>query len=242
MSSSAITNRPWLEHLRRNLVAAWESDPVEGVHQVRVAAGRLAVWLRLGGVSVLRDDLSWLRRSAADVRDVDVVMDLEAAAPLHAWLEEERARRRAALERRWRSPRLAGLTTALELLPAIDARHARKRLDRFRRRVLAIDDRLSHGNGNLERLHDLRRALRRWRYALEWLGEPARPVKRMQEHLGELNDLRLVLRFLELAHGELARGRDDHDDLRAGVGRELERRGALARERWRADRDALPWT
>src|ERR1043165_1021156 len=73
----------WLDRLEERTSLA-ESAPdaaldAEAVHELRVACGRLIVWLDLGGWRILRDDLRWLRRSAATVRDLDVVLHRFAA-------------------------------------------------------------------------------------------------------------------------------------------------------------------
>lgn len=237
MTRTTIPARRWLDHLRESFVETWEGDEVEGVHQVRVAAGRLSIWLRLGGYRVLRDDLRWLRGTASEVRDIDVAISLDASTPMRDWLREERERRRVELERRWRSPRIAGILEAFELLPPLDVDLARRELKSLERKVKKIDKSLRKSPVSLDRMHDLRRALRRWRYALEWLDEPARRVKKVQDSLGDLNDMRLVLTFLDLPHRPV--GLDGH---RNSVRNGLERRGQEARRNWLDERDKLPWT
>src|SRR5262245_54899902 len=53
----AVACAPWLERLAAAIEVAAKGDDPEGVHQVRVAAGRLVVWLRLGARRALIDDL-----------------------------------------------------------------------------------------------------------------------------------------------------------------------------------------
>lgn len=237
MTRTTIRARKWLDHLRESFVETWEGDPVEGVHQVRVAAGRLSIWLRLAGYRVLRDDLRWLRGTASGVRDIDVAIGLDASVPMRDWLHEERTRRRAELGRVWSSERVAGLLAALELLPPVEEGRARRALRRFERRVRRLEQRVKKPDASLEHLHDLRRALRRWRYALEWLEQPSRRVKKMQDHLGDLNDTRIVLDFLDLPHRPV--GLDGH---RNSVRNGLVRSAQEAQRLWIEERDQLPWT
>jgi CHAD domain-containing protein len=222
-----ISPHDCIEHLRdRARIAQGSVDP-ESVHELRVAAGRLSVWLELGGRHMLRDDLAWLRRSASRTRDLDVILErcgslrsndkvrhcnsIAELSASHAvrwpeWealLRGERACSCDELVESLSSTRLTALLAALSWMPALDREVARDSLPRFRARVERAGARLEHtledseGPEDIRALHRLRRAVRRLRYALEWLGEDARAVKALQDELGLLNDLAQLMRYLE---------------------------------------------
>lgn len=188
---------PWLAHLDAHLALAREGSDPEGVHQVRVALGRLDQWLAAGGWRVLRDDVRWLRRGAGRVRDLDVQLGAE---PPPAWariLEQERRRARSEFLERLDDPRAGALFEALGLLPPLAARRLEQRLRSWTARVVRRGKAMEECPGDLERYHALRRAVRRLRYALEWTGRGTRPIKDLQDALGELNDGAVTVALLE---------------------------------------------
>jgi CHAD domain-containing protein len=193
-----ISPRPWLEHLLDHVPIARLGNDVEGVHQVRVATRRLDAWLRLGGRRVLRDDLRWLRRVAGDVRDLDVLLGRHPDGALGTWLRARRDSAQRAFVRALESPRWHGLSTAFLLLPPLDPDVAARGLARIEKRVGRADANLGddgdRDEASLERWHALRRALRRLRYALEWLDRDAEAIEELQDELGELGDLALARR------------------------------------------------
>ncbi|RDI95608.1 CHAD domain-containing protein [Meiothermus sp. QL-1] len=198
----------WLRHLEKHLPLARTGEDPEGVHQVRVAGRRLRVWLRLAGMRVLDDDLAWLVRSAGRVRDLEVLLGMKLPEAFLKWvrglLQEARLELRPVLD----SPRLAGLLQALSLLPPLEPGSARLRLARFSAQVERRAARWMQ-EGGFEPMHALRRALRRLRYAREWLGEDAREVKALQEVFGRAGDLHFTLGYLqrfEAEGGGLPRG------------------------------------
>lgn len=193
-----VSARRWLRHLARHVPIAIEGADDEGVHQVRVAAGRLAVWLELGGRSVLRDDLRALRRAAAPVRDADVLLAARPPKAFAAVLRERRETGRRTLVPFLRSPSVRALRQALALLPPVPRRTALAAVPRCVERVLRRGDALAALPApHDEDFHRLRRALRKLRYALEWLGADAGPVRALQASFGDLNDLATELRVLE---------------------------------------------
>ncbi|MDA1267199.1 MAG: CHAD domain-containing protein, partial [Planctomycetota bacterium] len=115
---------PWLEHLQRHLGVSADGQDPEGVHQVRVAAARLRVWLRLGGRRLLEDDLRWLRNGAGPVRDLDVLLLRGGPAGYEQHLREEWARAHSSWVSALRSHRAQGLLQALPLLHGIDLERA----------------------------------------------------------------------------------------------------------------------
>jgi CHAD domain-containing protein len=195
-----ILPREWIEHLGAHAELARSGEDPEGVHQVRVAAGRLSVWLELGRRHVLRDDLRWVRRIAGPVRDIDVMLARDARDGYHEaaeWRAALRAERRAARETllaALASARFRSLLAALAWSPGLGDERARATLPKFERRVARASAALERSPEDPVALHRLRRGLRRMRYALEWLGKDASALKKFQEDLGELNDLAVMLR------------------------------------------------
>ncbi len=199
---SSIGLGRWLQHLLEHLPIARQGHDPEGVHQVRVAIRRLRVWLRLAGMRVLEDDLAWLVRGAGEVRDLEVLLqrpDLPKA--FRAWAKSRLEQARATFVPLLDSPRLAGLLQALANLPPLDEASAQVRLKRFFRQVGRKAEEWQW-QGSIEHLHALRRALRRLRYALEWLGQDSRAVKDLQEVFGKVGDLSFTLRYLTTYEAE----------------------------------------
>ncbi|TAH38090.1 MAG: CHAD domain-containing protein [Planctomycetota bacterium] len=219
--------RPWLEHLHAHLAVARSGEDPEGVHQVRVAAGRLDVWLQMGRMHVLRDDLRWLRRQAAAVRDLDVLLLSGPPEPFMVWLlqhyGEERRRLVASLE----EPRLDGLLAALAGLPPLPRASAAAFLPRIGARVLRRGRRALRQRDAVEAMHGLRRALRRLRYALEWLGKRPRELKKLQEAMGDFNDTAVAVRLLRSCPEAAALAAYEQ-----ALAQELERRRAAALRAW----------
>lgn len=229
-----ISCAAWIRHLEEHLPIAHEGRDPEGVHQVRVAAGRLATWLELGGQRALRDDLRWLRGRAAAVRDLDVLLATHPPAEWARWLERQRRGTRDDLMAALASPRLAALLAALRLQPPLAVASARAGREGIRDRVLRRGARLVERPQDVERLHDLRRALRRLRYADDALGLDASAWKLLQDAFGLLNDLAVAQRLLSEYPGRAGLGAHAAD-LAARF--EEARRTALAA--WGATRPAL---
>ncbi|MDT7919429.1 MAG: CHAD domain-containing protein [Meiothermus sp.] len=195
----------WLQHLVKHLPVAKEGRDPEGVHQVRVAVRRLRVWLRLAGMRVLEDDLAWLVRAAGEVRDLEVLLqhpDLPKA--FRNWAASRLEQARAALVPLLDSPRLAGLLQALANLPPLDEEAAKARLKRFVRQAARKAEEWRNQD-SIESLHALRRALRRLRYAREWLGLDSQDEKALQEIFGQVGDLSFTLRYLAAFEAEGSR-------------------------------------
>lgn len=201
MAAARLSCEPWSEHLRIHLPVSADGEDSEGVHQVRVAAARLRVWLRLGGLTVLEDDLRWLRDAASEVRDLDVLIGMGGATEYVEGLHRRWADARRGWLQALRSGRTQGLLQALYNLPPIEARRARRTTRRWQARTCQAGDALDWRDASEEELHAFRRGVRRLRYAREWIGPPDARIKELSEELGELNDL-FVLRAL-LAGGNL---------------------------------------
>lgn len=192
-----IALAPWLEHLRAHLpVARAGSDP-EGVHQVRVGAGHLDVWLELAGMRVLRDDLAWLRSGAGRVRELDVLIATGPEPDWRRWIEERRQAERERLVALLDDRRLDGLLEALSLLPPLEGERARARLPKLARRAERRGERMLADPSDIDGFHRLRKGLRRLRYAREWLGLEVRALKSTQQSLGALHDVSVALELFQ---------------------------------------------
>lgn len=238
-SSPLLPATTWLDDLARQIERAGADVDPEAVHRLRVAAGRLSVWLELGARRSLRDDLRWLRRSASVVRDLDVISAHEAGVQSGGarWAEtlrRERADAAAALRATLATPRVGALVAALSFVPDPDAVCVRSCLQRLKRRVERAGDRLDDPEDREAALHRLRRRVRRLRYALEWMGADAKDLRALQEHLGDLNNLAVELAKLE------SRGNDHAlESRRKSVRREMDERRDLALDAWRALRPRI---
>jgi len=187
-----------LEHLRDNLDAAVTDSDVEGVHQVRVATRRIASWLELAGRKSLRDDLRWLRRRAGALRDLDVLLARgDTPAALRRKWVTARIKAHRELSAAGRSARVAGLLESLAIMPPISMQDARARIPVIRGMVLRRGERFCDDPANTEALHRLRRGARRLRYALEWVGEDVKPLRRLQDVLGAANDAVVALAHVD---------------------------------------------
>lgn len=204
--------RAWVEHLRAHIPLALAGEDPEGVHQVRVAGRRLRVYLDLLGWRVLQDDLRRLVRGAGRVRDLEVAL----GTPLwlspqggpqeggegpglpqgfRRFLEAELRLARQALPALLASLWMEALLRALSVLPPLDKGVAAKNLKRL---VARAEARLAalRREPSLEALHAYRRALRRVRYAKEFLELPTKRERALQEVLGRLQDLEVLLGLL----------------------------------------------
>lgn len=233
-SSPLLPANTWLAELGRQIDRTREVVETEPVHRMRVAAGRLSVWLELGARRALRDDLRRLRRAAAAVRDLDVMSAHEGGSSWAESLRNERAREAVGLRKFLATPRVETLVEALELVPDPDPVNVRSALQRLKRRVMRAGDRLDESEGEEVALHRLRRRVRRLRYALEWMGADAAELRGLQEHLGGMNDL-----SVELAHLQVRAGDHALNGRRESVRRELLERRELALEAWRTLRPRI---
>lgn len=223
-SDDALVPARWLAHLTNHLGVARDGEDHEGVHQLRVAAARLEVFLRLAGRRCLRDDLRWLRERASAVRDLDVLLASHPPALLAEWLAGERVVARAGLVEALESSRLRGLLEGWRWVPPLPRAEAAERRKRLARRTAKRARRTFDARATLEAFHDVRRSLRRLRYADEWLGRDVDELKALQETLGELNDVAVAHRLASACPhaGELV-------DYLSELTREIDRRAARAR-------------
>jgi CHAD domain-containing protein len=210
-----VRPEPWLAQLAGFIerVRSTSGADSDSVHDMRVAAGRLSVWLEIGGRTALHDDLRWLRRSAARLRDVDVMLERERPQSWTELLQEQRAEELAHVRATLGSNRARALIQALGFTPSPQADRARRGARNLVHRVLRAGERMSHDEQDPHALHRLRRRLRRLRYALEWLNEESRDVKKVQDALGAFNDGVVELRHLD-SHPELRLPDSVLEDLR----------------------------
>lgn len=232
---AAARANEWIDALRAQISKLAVRAEEDDVHRLRVACGRLGVWLRLAGIDVLRDDLRWLRRSAAPLRDLDVVGTMPEARRHSGRLYAERQRAERELALALESPRTAGLVRALPLLPAPDERRARRTLERLTKRARRAGEELAHADDPFAALHRLRRRVRALRYAREWLGEDTSALRAAQEELGAYNDRVVLLRTLRELVPTPAHDAQTAERLQ----RELERRARELCRQWADPRARL---
>jgi CHAD domain-containing protein len=228
---AGIGPQPWLAHLERHLPVAHAGEDPEGVHQVRVACARLLVWLEMGRWRILRDDLRWLRRHAARMRELDVLRTEDGAALLPEPNELLAARRE--LVQALDAPRVESMFLALSSMPPVPFRQARAATSRFARAALRRGRALGGGSGSVAALHRLRCAVRRLRFALEWTGVEAPKIVELQDALGVVCDHAAALQRLERGSGAAGEG------PRARLTRSLRRSRPLALRAWRKARPLL---
>lgn len=165
---------------------------IDAVHDVRVCCRRLDVFLRLGGHHVLRDDLRWLRASLGPLRDLDVIRSFGVSmnAATTRFLSTERRRLAAEARTLVRHPRTAALLRALAHLAPVSPKQARRAMARLAKKLEA-----SKRAPTFAGLHDERRAVRRLRFAKEWVGLDATELRERQVVLGVPCDLDALRRF-----------------------------------------------
>lgn len=164
----------------------------ERLHELRGALGRLMVWLRLAGQTELRTHLRDLRREVGAVRDLDVVHEqLGSATP--AGLVAEIERQRTLLVRRLQFPAVERLVRDLEEVPPLNFESARAAACGLFRKVRSAGKKLRN-SPSPESAHRLRRKLRDYRFALEWMGEKTKPLRPLLQTLGDFNDQQILAR------------------------------------------------
>ena len=237
-----------IEQLRARLLVARVGDDAEGVHQVRVAARRLDAWLVLGNRRMLRDDLRWLRATVSRARDLDVLIGGEVpgwllSQDLLVWLQLRRAEEQPKIVAALESERSGALLDALSLLPDIDQDTARRSISPIVRQVLDRAAQLrANDDPDDDDLHGLRRAVRRLRFALEWMGEKSSALAELQQIFGEFNNRVLLLRWLDAFPEQSVT-----EEPRARLGAELCEQRATVVRTWQGVQDrvqevCLEWT
>lgn len=231
---SDVLPTAWSARLERRLRDAPDALGAEEVHELRVACGRLLVWLDLGGWRVLRDDLLWMRRSAATVRDLDVVLERFGARPWARDLLAQRELGASDLRKALAGRRPQGLVQALAAMPAATEDSVRTKMEELERRAARAGERLGRKEEDIDHVHRLRRAIRRLRYALEWTGDSPADLVRLQADLGQINDLAITDRVLADRAGE-----DGVQADRETVASELRARCEGVRDAWEQVRESV---
>lgn len=234
-TESTIPIDRWLRHLKRYLKVARVGIDPEGIHQVRVATRRIDAWLVLGGWRVYRDDLRWLRDRASAVRDIDVLLTRKGLPrSLRSALMARRRQAHAEFILACDAARLAALVVGLSAVRPIQAAEARRRLGRLFEVVFEVGKDVEENGSKSESMHRLRRALRRLRYAMEMLDGSTAPLKRIQELLGNLNDLAVALRNIDQLPADKVPPK-----YRAALDDELALALPLARGLWLDEKDRI---
>jgi CHAD domain-containing protein len=275
-----------VEFYLRRLGARPRKDP-EDIHQLRVATRRLVAALSVFKPLLdpalrrsLRRCARRVRRVAGDVRDLDVQRMMfdsrRESLERHVAPNVVAAHRRAldtmarkALRKLVRTlPRASERfhRAATALIDTIGTRSRREQVTKLR----TMADHITHARlddltaasrgdlGDLDKLHRLRIAAKRLRYAMELFGacygrefrdDLYARVEALQESLGEINDLRnLAARITELgktashAHKQDRREviREASRSLQAPLQRELDERRSKFLARWQlGDQDRL---
>lgn len=236
LARRALSRR--LDVLARELPAALAGD-VEPLHRARVASRRLRELLAvLQAVPSRESPKQWRRvrkrarrvtRALGGVREVDVTLevldDIVAAHPettagvmlTRAVVGDERETRRRAMLDRIDEADVTKLRIRLE---ALTTTRAVRMLDRaafdLEARVLARASDLERAVADagalyaLDRLHQVRIAAKKLRYAVELVEELrgvgtrrlANRIRRMQDLLGEMHDMAVVAEFARRAAGK----------------------------------------
>lgn len=188
----SISPHPWLAELTRRMDEFSDRHDERAIHQLRVAAGRLGVWLELAGRRALRDDLRRVRHAVDALRDTDVLLARGHAAENAADLRAARDTAALGAVSAMHDARPRAISFALACVPWPTAAQAEKALRRLgKRAVRAGEDALRGGRDPL-RLHRFRRRVRRARYALEWLGRDSTHARELQDALGAWHDATLA--------------------------------------------------
>lgn len=188
--------KAWLEHLDNARTLAIAGD-ANGVHQVRVSARRLRVWLGFKGHASLDEELRWVCDELALMRDLEIFAEALSAKALNRLRVRAAQRAVEALD----SPRWDALRKALEQTRAPRKSRARRVLQKLEQKLEARRATMTSGDGLA--LHALRRSIRRVRYAREWLGFEASDLAAEQERLGTVCDLLALQAFAKSQRAEV---------------------------------------
>lgn len=187
--------------LARLLKRVRRRPSVGDVHDLRVATrrARAALWvLRKSSpeprVKSLNRRLRKMGKALGAVRELDVaIKDAKAygldPAPLKARRSAERKRLRRALMGEKTKELLRGMASVAETMKRHPAQKSPKPLAELRRKLAPWG---AAAPPKEARLHELRIAVKKTRYALEALGKPVKPLKALQDALGKTHDLAVL--------------------------------------------------
>jgi CHAD domain-containing protein len=202
----------------------------EAVHDLRVALRRLRTLLKLAGpvfgrfhADAVRQTFADLQTSTGTLRDEEALAETLDGLPLGLpGLKDWRARRlvrdkrlRGQLVRRLRSGELERARAMLRALLTLPVRPDRDAdLSKLARKVVlraqeGVEARRDAPPDDPMRLHDLRIAYKKLRYAVEIFTEAlpvdlaamAEPAARLQKRLGEIHDIDVAKLSIARAHG-----------------------------------------
>jgi CHAD domain-containing protein len=180
----------WLERLDAAREASLRGEP-EGIHQVRVIARRLRVWLALAKADgALDEELRWLIKELGPLRDLDVLDEVLTTQARSRLRPRAISRAVDALE----ADRFHDLRETLGATRPPRRKRALRVLSKLERRFAR-----AHFTADDESLHRLRRRLHTLRYAREWLELDARNLAADQAWLGALCDLLALARLARTA-------------------------------------------
>jgi triphosphatase len=202
--AAAAILRAALEQARGNARGALESSHPEYLHQLRVGLRRYRSALRLfRGLMRGNERRRLARRSRDAMRPLGEARDWDVCVE---WLEESKAPvalvRRARLRRDAARASLQAIDLS-SLAPEAAAwkkkavpleRFSAKALPKARRKAAKRLRRIDWSDA--ERRHRLRIAVKRLRYANDFLGGETDALERLQDGLGELNDIAVARRLL----------------------------------------------
>lgn len=191
-----IEAKAWFAQLDAARTLALAGD-AKGVHQLRVSARRLRVWLSFKGHASLQKELSWLCGELAALRDVEIFSEVLTAAVEAALRARATQTAIEALE----SPRWAALREALEQVRAPKKARAKRACSKLALKLEKNRAALPSHDGAA--LHSLRRAVRRVRYAREWLGLDTAELAAEQDRLGAVCDLLALKAFAKSQRAEV---------------------------------------
>ncbi len=241
---------PRADRLLSHVRGAQDGD-ARHTHQARVSARRLAEVLALtanAGKRLDRDVRS-LRRALGATRELDVArMIFDQAALAHTWSKdaEARVRKFISLERARRHDKVKGTLANVsvsrlrrriqEVGGYADGVPAPKVAVRIRKRVTARDKELAQAikragaTYNIDKLHDVRLAVKKLRYTLEvaqdalgrrWTNRIA-ALKIQQARLGDLHDLQVLVGHIRVLESELVGHRGPVAEALAVIRRDLD--------------------
>jgi CHAD domain-containing protein len=150
-------------------------------------------------------------------------------------LRRERGEAYGRLELALKSPRCEGLLLALADLRAVGVskRDARRCLRTYVKKAMSREHDALHGAP--DELHALRRAVRRARFALEWLGKKEKAVESVQDAMGEFGDAWVALREAR----RITPASPTVRRHRAQLKRRLDKCVRRARRRWKHKRHVI---
>ncbi len=251
---------PRAERLLAHVRGAQDGD-ARATHQARVAARRLAEVLALTGNkgTKLDKDVRDLRRALGATRELDVArMVFDHAAHDHTWAKvaQERVRKYLAVERALRHRQVA------PTLANVNASRLRRRVRdvgdyaagvagpkvaaRVRKRVAARERELkaavrrAGAMYDIDKLHDVRLAVKKLRYTLELaqdaLGRRLAPridaLKQQQGRLGDLHDLQVLVGHIRTLEGGLVSNRGPIAQALTEIRRDLDAESRRLHGHW----------